>query len=163
MNRFILLIIAFCLSIPCFAYNYESTLKIPIKLSVLESIKSEKNVYEGQTIKFISVEDVFYNSNCIVKRGDIIPAKVKIKITPGMNGIPGSIIFDEFEIVGVSQSQLTCNVEAFGQDRSYIVFPLKWALTILPPTGSLTNFIMGGHAKLKTKKIITIYYHPEWS
>ena len=52
--------------------------------------------------------------------------------------------------------------EVFGQDRSLIVFPLKWALTILPPTGSLTNFIKGGHAKVKTNKTITLYYHPNW-
>ena len=89
-------------------------------------------------------------------------SKVSIIITPGMNGIPASIILKDFEIDGVKSSRLTNEYEIFGQDRSLLVFPLKWALTILPPTGSLTNFIMGGHAKIKVKKPITIYYYPEW-
>ncbi len=163
MSKLFVFIFLFFSCVASFAYNYESTLEIPIKLSVQEEIKSEKDIYEGQVINFKAVNSVLYNNNYIVKRGDIVPARVKVIIKPGMNGIPGSIIFDEFKVQGISQSQLTSKAEAFGQDRSYLVFPLKWALTILPPTGSLTNFIMGGHAKLKTNKIITIYYHPEWT
>lgn len=163
MSKLFVFIFLFFSCATSFAYNYESTLEIPIKLSVQEEIKSEKDIYEGQVINFKVVNSVLYNNNYIVKRGDVVPAKVKVTIKPGMNGIPGSIIFDEFKVQGISQSKLTGHVEAFGQDRSYLVFPLKWALTILPPTGSLTNFIMGGHAKLKTNKIITIYYHPEWT
>ena len=80
-----------------------------------------------------------------------------------MNGIPASIIFDNFKIQGISSSQLDESFEVFGQDRSLWVFPLKWALTPLPPTGSLTNFIKGGHVKVKRGKILTIYYHPHWT
>ena len=40
---------------------------------------------------------------------------------------------------------------------------MKWALTILPPSGSLTNFIKGGHAKLKTNEVIELYYYPDWN
>ena len=56
-----------------------------------------------------------------------------------------------------------CNVsEKFGLDLSLLVFPIKWALTFLPPTGSLTNFILGGHASIKENKIIELYYYPNW-
>ena len=79
-----------------------------------------------------------------------------------MNGIPASIILKNFEIENIPKSKLSNTYELFGQDRSLIVFPLKWALTWLPPTGSLTNFIMGGHVRLKPRKKITIYYFPEW-
>ena len=83
-------------------------------------------------------------------------------ITPGMNGIPGSIVLNDFDIEGLSKNRITNDYEITGQNRSLLVFPLKWALTILPPTGSLTNLILGGHAKIKTKNHITLYYYPEW-
>lgn len=143
-------------------YNYESTIKIPVKLKVLENIKSESDLYEGQYIDFKVVKDVIYNGKIVFRRGEIISSKVGVLITPGMNGIPGSITFRDFDISDIAKGQIEDSYEIFGQDRSLLVFPLKWALTILPPTGSLTNFIMGGHAKLKTKKPITIYYYPEW-
>lgn len=143
-------------------YNFESTVKIPINLKIIDPIKSENDLYEGQVINFKIAKDVIYNDKIVLKRGTAVMARVSIIITPGMNGIPASIIFKDFEIEGVSKGQLTNTYEIFGQDRSLLVFPLKWALTILPPTGSLTNFIMGGHARLKTKKQITIYYYPNW-
>ncbi len=144
-------------------YNYQSTKKIPVKIFIKEKIKSELDLYEGKTVDFIVSGDVYYNKRLIIPSGKIIKAKVGTIIKNGMNGIPASIIFDSFEIEGIKQSQISDSVEVFGQDRSLIVFPLKWALTFLPPTGSLTNFIKGGHAKLKPGKILKIYYYPEWT
>lgn len=143
-------------------YDFESTVKIPIKLKVTENIRTENELYENQKVKFKVVKDVLYQNKVILQRGSIVPARVSVIITPGMNGIPASIILSDFEINNIKNSQLTSSYEINGQDRSLLVFPLKWALTILPPTGSLTNFIMGGHAKIKVKKPITIYYYPEW-
>lgn len=143
-------------------YNYQDTESIPVKLVVAQNIKSEQELYEGQTIDFKLIRHVIYNNKIIAKRGTTVPAKVKMIISSGMNGIPASIIFDNFQIPNIKSHQITNMYEVFGQDRSLIVFPLKWALTILPPTGSLTNFIKGGHAKLKTNKTITLYYHPNW-
>ena len=143
-------------------YNFESTKKIPIKLKLINPIKSESELYEGQYIDFKIVKDILYNDKIIAKRGEIIPARVSVIIAPGMNGIPASIIFKDFDIQGITKSKITNDYEITGQNRSLLVFPLKWALTILPPTGSLTNFIMGGHAKLSSKNHITIFYYPEW-
>ena len=143
-------------------YDYTDLDVVPIKLCISENIKSEANLYEGQTVEFRLLKHIYYKNKIYAKRGTIIPAKVKMIITSGMNGIPASIIFGDFEIEGIKPSQLTNTYEVFGQDRSLIVFPLKWVLTILPPSGTLTNFIKGGHAKLKTNKTITIYFHPNW-
>ena len=38
-----------------------------------------------------------------------------------------------------------------GQDRTLWLLPIKWALTILWPSGYFVNFIVGGHAKLTEK------------
>ena len=144
-------------------YNFESTERVPVTLKVIDSIRSETEVYEGQQVKFKVAKSVTYKGENILERGDVVLAKVAIIITPGMNGIPASIIFSEFKPADITLTgQFSENYEVHGQDRSLLVFPLKWALTFLPPTGSLTNFIMGGHAKLKENKLITIHYYPEW-
>lgn len=185
MNRFFALILTLIICPVCFAdimhdefaedylknskpaythtkYDYTDTDIVPIKLCITEKIKSEADLYEGQNVEFRILRHVVYKNKIIAKRGQVVPATVKIIATSGMNGIPASIIFGDFKINGIKPGQLTDTYEIFGQDRSLIVFPLKWALTILPPSGSLTNFIKGGHAKLKPSKTITIYYHPNW-
>lgn len=143
-------------------YNYQSTKKIPVKIFIKERIKSELDVYEGQEVFFIVNNNIRYKNRIVINEGTLVTAKVGTIIKSGMNGIPASIIFDSFEIPGVQKEQISDTIEVHGQDRSLIVFPLKWALTILPPTGSLTNFIKGGHARLNTGKLLTLYYYPEW-
>ena len=143
-------------------YNYDSTIKIPIELKIINTINSEKELYENQIINFKVAKDVIYNDKIIVKRGTLAPAKVSVIVLPGMNGIPASIVFKDFEIEGLEKEQLTNYYEIFGQDRTMIILPLKWLLTILPPSGSLTNLIMGGHVKLKPKKHITIFYYHDF-
>lgn len=145
-----------------YKYNYLDTKKIPVHLSVIADINSEKDVFEGQTVVFRVQNDVWYKREKIIKKDDLVPAKVETIITSGMNGIPASIIFGDFKLENIEQSKIKADFEKFGLDRSFWVYPLKWALTPLPPTGSLTNFIKGGHAKLKTNEIVEIYYYPNW-
>ena len=79
-----------------------------------------------------------------------------------MNGIPASIIIGSFDIPNIDTNKLTYSYEIVGQDRSLWVYPLKWALTFLPPTGTLTNFIKGGHARLKENDTVELYFYPNW-
>lgn len=144
-------------------YNYEDTDTVDVKLSVLEDIKNEKYLHEGQIIKFQVVRDVKYQNEIVIKHGTIATARVETIIANGMNGIPASVVLGDFDVEGVPWSKLTSTYEEFGLDLSLMVYPLKWALTILPPTGTLTNFIKGGHVKLKSKNVITIKYHPNWN
>ena len=144
-------------------YNYEDTETVDVKLSVLEDIKNEKYLHEGQIIKLRVVRDVKYKNKVVINHGTIATARVEMIIANGMNGIPASVVLGDFNIEGVPWSKLTSTYEKFGLDLSLMVYPLKWALTILPPTGTLTNFIKGGHVKLKSKNVITIKYHPNWN
>ncbi len=139
-------------------YNYQDTNIIPIRLKIIDSIKSEQDIYEGQVLKFKLIEDIWDQEILLLKRGTICTANVETIINNGMNGIPASIILGNFQIPNIDSNKLQSDYEKYGMDLSLIVFPLKWALTILPPTGSLTNFIKGGHAKIKNKDIITIKY-----
>ena len=143
-------------------YNYNDTTCIPIKLSVTEELSTKNPIIEGQNVKLRVRENTIYNGQVLLKAGETVNAKIETVITSGMNGIPASIIFGDFQFNNIDEGTVTDTYETFGQDRSLWVYPLKWALTILPPTGSLTNFIKGGHAKLKSDKVIELYYYPNW-
>lgn len=145
-----------------YQYNYENTTSIPVRLSVISDINSEQDIHEGQDVVFVVKNDVYHKGHRIIKKGDFVYAKVNTIIKSGMNGIPASIVFGDFKFNGLESAKFTGTYEKFGQDRSLWVYPLKWALTPLPPTGTLTNFIKGGHAKLKSREIFEIYYHPGW-
>ncbi len=144
------------------SYNYQSTERLPVRLRIVEKISSEKDVYEGQEVSFKVQTSVYYKGKLVIEKGTIVPARVETLVKSGMNGIPAGIIVGNFSFENISKGQITDSYEITGQDRSLWVFPLKWALTFLPPTGSLTNFIKGGHAKLKEDKTIEIYYYPNW-
>ena len=80
-----------------------------------------------------------------------------------MNGIPACIVIDNLQIEGLDNSKINGTIIKKGINLSLLVFPLKWALTFLPPTGSLTNLIKGGNATIDKKTEITIYYYPDWN
>ena len=143
-------------------YDYTSTTKIPVTLTIVNNIKSENDIYEGQILKFLIKKEVKHNNKTIIQELTPATARVETISKSGMNGIPAIITLGDFEVKNINKAQLTEFHDIKGQDRSILVFPLKWALTILPPSGSLTNFIKGGHAKIKTNKPITIYYYPDW-
>ncbi len=144
-------------------YNYESLENFKIKLKITENIYGKKNrIYDGQKLKFKVLEDVFYNNELILKRSDIVTGTIQTYTTRGMNGIPGMIIIDNFEIPGLDKNKLKGLYVKKGLDFTIYVLPLKWALTPLPPTGSLTNILLGGNAKITDKDKIIIEYYPYW-
>ena len=142
-------------------YNYQSTNAIPIKLKITQKAK-DKHLTEGQVLEFRVFEDVLQNNKTLLKKDEFVKARVETLITNGMNGIPASIVLGDFKVPNLEQNKISQKYEHFGLDLSLFVFPLKWALTPIPPTGSLTNFIKGGRATLSENKTITIYYYPEW-
>jgi len=143
-------------------YDYSDTYSIPISLSILEPISTKDNLIEGQNIELKVNKDVYYKDELLLKSGQIVNAKLETVITSGMNGFPAEIIINNFEIPNIRESQLLSEYIKKGQNRSFLVYPLKWSLTLIPFVGSLTNLIKGGHAKVTPKDKITIYYYPNW-
>ncbi len=145
-------------------YNYESCEKVPVKLQIKTPISTKNEaISEGQIIDFIIKEDVKHNYKTIVPKGTVVSAEVQTYMSRGMNGIPAVLILDDFEIKNIEKAKLKGTYIKKGQNRSLLVLPIKWALTPIPFVGSTTNMILGGHAKIKKKNTIEIYYFPEWN
>lgn len=143
-------------------YDFSSTEYVPIKLSITKEVSTKDEIVEGQKLEFKVLKDVYYKDKLVVKKDDIVTATLETIVTSGMNGFPAELVVDDFDIPGIKKSQLISTYIKKGQNRCFWVYPLKWALTIIPIAGSLTNFIMGGHARIKTKDVITLYYFPHW-
>ncbi len=144
-------------------YNYESFEGIPIKLKINEKITTKKDgIYDGQMLNFTVRTNVKYKNQIIIKQGTPVKAQVSTYLTKGMNGIPGTIIVDNFQIDGIDSSKIKGFYIKKGLNLSLLVFPIKWALTPIPGVGSLTNFILGGNATLSDKDTVIIYYYPLW-
>lgn len=145
-------------------YNYESTEKVPIKLNILKQISTKTgDLYDGQIINFKVKEDVYYNNQLIVKKDTIATAEIETIIERGMNGLPATIILDDFKINNIPQNKLKCTIIHKGHNRAYYVFPIKWILTPTIIGGYLANFLLGGHSKINKRKTLTIYYYPHWA
>jgi len=162
LSAFCLFIACSCSSAFCLDYDFSSTVYIPINVHITEEISTTMPIYEGQKLDFKVKRTVYNNNKVVVNKGDIIKGEIGTIITNGMNGFPAEIILDNFQIPNVNQSQIVGTYTKAGVNRCFWVYPLKWAMTPLYPAGSLTNFIKGGQAKIKTSDIITIYYYPEW-
>ena len=146
-------------------YDYTSTDRVEIKLQLdQDKISTKKgNAAEGQKVQFRVKKDVRYKGRVIIPKFTLVTGIIQTFVTKGMNGIPATIIIDNIEIEGIDSKKLKGTIIKKGVNLSLLVFPLKWALTILPPTGSLTNFITGGNATINKKTNITVYYYPNWN
>lgn len=145
-------------------YDYTDVDKIPIKLQIQTPITTKNDsIVEGQLIDFVVREDVKYNHRVVIPKGTKATAVIQTYQSRGMNGIPAIIVLDDFEIPNLDKSKLKDDYIKRGQDRSYIVFPIKWALTLIPFAGYSTNLILGGHAHIKKKHNVIIYYYPKWA
>lgn len=143
-------------------HDFSDTNAIPIELSVLNEINTKNIIPDGSEIKLKANKTVYYNNQRIISKGEIVTARLGNMITSGMNGFPAEILLEDFQIPNIDSKQLMDVYVKKGCNRCFWVYPLKWSLTLIPPTGSLTNLIKGGHAKIKPNDTITIYYYPEW-
>ena len=131
-------------------YDYTDVDKIPIKLQIQTPITTKNDsIVEGQLIDFVVREDVKYNHRVVIPKGTKATAVIQTYQSRGMNGIPAIIVLDDFEIPNLDKSKLKDDYIKRGQDRSYIVFPIKWALTLIPFAGYSTNLILCVHVHLK--------------
>lgn len=143
-------------------YNFSDTEFIPIKMTILNKISSNDEIYEGQEVKLKIINNVFCHGLTLIKKGTIATARIETIVTKGMNGFPAEIILNNFKIEGINSAHLMGEYIKAGRNWALMVYPIKWALTPIPFVGSLTNLIKGGEAHIETDDLIVIRYYPHW-
>ena len=145
-------------------YNYNSTNRIKIKLKLVGSPISTKkqNLYDGQPLDFVVKQNVKYNGKVFIKQGTRATGEIQTYMPRGMNGIPAIISIDNFEIQGLDKNKTHGFYTKKGHSRTLLLLPIKWALTLLWPSGYFVNFIKGGNATFDDRDVVYLYYYPNW-
>lgn len=145
---------------PCDFSNIE---KVEIPLRIKEKITTSfiGKSYEGQQLEFEVAEDVFYKDKLLVKKGTSATGKIEIIVTRGFAGLPAEIFMNDIKIETLDSSRINSYISKRGFSTTALILPIKWALTFLPPLGSLTNIFVGGNATLTPRRVINVNYYPE--
>ena len=144
-------------------YNYESFEKVAIHLRIAEKLTTKNtDIYDNQPISLYVTDNVKYKGKTIIHRGVKFSANVSAYMSRGMNGIPATIILENFRAKELDSNKLKGIYIAKGFNLTPLVLPIKWILTPFPGVGSLTNFIVGGNATISPDDEIIIYYYPNW-
>lgn len=146
-------------------YNYNSTNRMKIKLKLVGPPVSTKkmNLYDGQPLDFAVKQNVKYNGKVYIKQGTRATGEVQTYMPRGMNGIPAMIAFDNFQIQGLDKNKLHGFYTKKGHSRTLLLLPIKWALTLLWPSGYFVNFVKGGNATFDDRDVVYLYYYPNWN
>lgn len=145
---------------PNLKYDYSNIYYIPIKIKFLETISSKHNS-EGEFLKFVIKEDIFYNNTKIVSSGTFGKARLENISPRGCMGVPADITISKFEIEGLNKKNFNGNIVKYGTNLAVLAAGLKYSIgTFIPGTGYVFMLIKGGNVKIKPDEVFEIRYVP---
>ena len=138
---------------------------MPIELKVIRNISTKRELKEGKTITFKTVNDVVINGK-VLPRGTKVTGKVELVSASDKMGTPFNIVIDNFNVKDPEVNNENDNSIRFhgtiskaGANRAVWVYPLYQAGNlVLYVAGFAFVPIHGGHAKLLTSETYTVYY-----
>lgn len=145
--------------------------QVPIELKVIRNLSTKKDLKEGQTITFKTVNDVVINGK-VLPRGTKVTGKVELVSASDKMGTPFNIVIDNFNVKNPEVENKEINkpeennsirfhgtISKSGANRAVWVYPLYQAGNlVLYVAGFAFVPIHGGHAKLLTSETYTVYY-----
>ncbi|MBQ9245025.1 hypothetical protein IJ182_02015 [bacterium] len=144
-------------------YNYQSFEKVAIPLRISEKISTkDTEMYDNRPLVFYVSDNVKFKGKTILQRGTKFTANVSTYMSRGMNGIPATLVIENFKSHNIDSKKLKGIYIKKGLNLTPLVLPIKWMLTPFPGVGTLTNFIVGGNATINPNDEIIIYYYPNW-
>lgn len=145
--------------------------QVPIELKVIRNISTKRELKEGKTITFKTVNDVVINGK-VLPRGTKVTGKVELVSASDKMGTPFNIVIDNFNVKNPEVENKEINkpeennsirfhgtISKSGANRAVWVYPLYQAGNlVLYVAGFAFVPIHGGHAKLLTSETYTVYY-----
>lgn len=145
--------------------------QVPIELKVIRNISTKRELKEGKTITFKTVNDVVINGK-VLPRGTKVTGKVELVSASDKMGTPFNIVIDNFNVKNPEVENEEINkpeennsirfhgtISKSGANRAVWVYPLYQAGNlVLYVAGFAFVPIHGGHAKLLTSETYTVYY-----
>ena len=128
-----------------------SMLAIPVRIKKHFSTKNK--IQEGEYIEFETIKDVTIN-NKFYPAGTTVKARIETISGNKMKGVPSDLAVGNFSI---DEIPLGGEISKMGANRSIWLRPVYMGLSVVYGIGIPFMFIRGGHAKIKTSEIYTLY------
>ena len=132
-------------------FDTSSMQAVPVKIVTNYSTKQKFD--EGDCINFVTTKDVRINNNTY-PRGTKVQARIETISTNKSMGVPADLIVGNFSIDEIPLAGEICKV---GANRSLWVRPCMYAFLLFWGAGLLFTPIRGGHAKINTSEVYTLY------
>jgi len=142
-------------------FSNPDCVQIPMRITKKITTSLKNKSYEGERLEFIVDENVYYDNELLVKKGEVVTAKIEIMTTRGFVGVPAEIFIFDFNIPNLDSNKIEQPVSRRGFSTTTLILPIKWALTPFPPLGSITNIFVGFNASLTPKKVLKLNYYPK--
>ena len=125
---------------------------VPVRIKKLFTTKSK--IQEGDYLEFETTKDIVINKKTYPAR-TTVKARVETISLNESWGVPSDLVLGNFSIDGIP---LGGEINKTGANRTLWVRPAAWTLIILFwGAGILLTPIRGGHAKIRTSEIYTLY------
>ena len=126
----------------------------PIKIAIAQNYSTKYfHLEEGDFIDFVTTEDVKIK-NKIYPKGSLVKGRIEnISLNKAM-GVPSEVVVGNFVL---DQIPLTGELSKTGANRSLWVYPCVIAGSWFFFAGLLFIPIRGGHAKINTTEVFTVY------
>lgn len=148
--------------VPNLNYDYsdDSYTSVKLRPKVRISTNGKSKLSDGDIVKFIVVENVFYNGKVILNKNSEVSAVVE-NISPNDRyGVPASLVLSRFSSELLPEKTLDGEIDRHGKNHSLWVYPLSYFLMPFFGAGLGTTFIRGGNVKINTDEVVEIYYRP---
>ena len=139
-------------------YNY-AIAPIPVQLRVTKNLTTRHDeVKEGDLILFKTIKTITLGKYQLPKDSEVI-GRVETVSPNDLLGTPADLVVDNFVVKNNEKINFYGRVKKRGANRSWWLYPLYQAGNIaFWAAGYPLVLVRGGHAKLSTKEIYTVYY-----
>ena len=139
-------------------YNY-SIAPIPVQLKITQNLTTKNDgVKEGDLILFKTIKSTNLGKYFLPKDSEVI-GRVETVSQNDLMGTPADLVVDNFVVKNNENINFYGRIKKHGANRSWWIYPIYQAGNIaFWAAGYPLVLIRGGHAKLSTKEIYTVYY-----
>lgn len=128
--------------------KFEELNRIPLNLQIISDISTKNNLTEGQKIVFLTKENIVLTHKKVLPAGSRVFGTVETVSQNEPLGVPANLIIGNFKIEYMPTIKLEGQIVKQGANRAYWAFnPVLFA-------------VRGGHAKIKSDEVYTVYYTP---
>ena len=136
-------------------YNKFSNTDLPVKIRIKKEFSTKYNREEGQYIEFETIEETIFK-NKTYPVGTTVKARVENISMNSSWGTPADLVISNFSI---DRIPLCGEISKSGANRTLWVRPLAIIATPFCGTGFWLIFIRGGHAKINSNEVFTLYFY----